>query len=158
MALHPGVLATKSGWIERDEVVELVFDPRVTSYEVLLERALREECATALFPRNADQRRVARRLAPSRIRQVAEPTVREQESKYYLSQTPLRAVPLTGAQAARINALVDRPEEARKLLSPAQRAFADLLATRPPAELTTAIGVDLLTAWKRLKVPAPTPK
>ncbi len=150
MALHPGVIATKSGWVGQDEVVELVFDPRETSYEKLLSKALEEECAGALFPLNDGQAAIAKRVAAGRIRAVPKPSVREQESKYYLSRSAWRAIPMTGAQSAKVNALMDRPSEALKWLFPAQRGFAERLAKEDASKWPTALGVEFNAAWRAL--------
>lgn len=123
-----GVVATKAGWIGKVEVVEVSFDPKVISREELEKRG-RGGCVTEAFEPG------------SAIRLV-------EDQKYYLTQTVLRHVPMTAAQAARVHATTVTGE-AEQWLSPAQRAAAALVRAAPDAEWPNLVGVSLTDAWEK---------
>ena len=118
-----GVFATRSGWRNNLEVVQLKYSPEMVSYEELLERAMELKCASRVFAHTAEQLQIARQKVGDNA-QLAEGPMRDAKSsdqKYYLAKTPYRHLPLTELQATKINALVKSRESADSLLSPRQR-------------------------------------
>lgn len=110
-------------------MVEVCFDPKLIAREEL-ERRGRAGCVTEAF------------LPSSEIRSV-------EDQKYYLRQTALRFVPMTPAQAARVNA--SATGDPLRWLSPAQRAAAAYLSAAPETAWQDLVGVPLSEAWNRLR-------
>ena len=101
LASVEGVVAVRPGWIDRVEVVEVHFDPQRIAYEDLVKRADEAKCTVRVFTRDDAQQETAQRLVAERaVRSDA--SVRTDDDKYYLSRTPLRFVPMTPLQAARV--------------------------------------------------------
>jgi len=122
-----GVLATRSGMMGEDEVVEVVYDPAVLGFETLVESARKMDCASAVYAHTAGDLALARDLvgdlakpAPERARMVADDQV-----KYALKRTPMARLPLTPLQAARINADIRLGPDPRRWLSPRQLKLLD---------------------------------
>lgn len=122
-----GVLATRSGMMGDDEVVEVVYDPAVLGFEMLVESARKLDCASAVYAHTAGDLALARGLvgdlakpAPERARMVADDQV-----KYALKRTPMARLPLTPLQAARINADIRLGPDPRRWLSPRQLKLLD---------------------------------
>jgi hypothetical protein len=103
----PGVTRTRAGFLAAREVVEVEFDPGAMSSGDLAARAASE-------------------LGADRVR---EGSGRAEDAplsdrKYYLRRSPLRHVPMTATQAARVNAALAAGADAGAFLSPRQRDFA----------------------------------
>ena len=149
-----GVFATKAAWSGKHEVVEVKFDPKVTSYQKLAEQVHGKSGWFAL-PVGA-QCEVAKDVG---VRQVEfdgdRPVLRaDREPKYYLLQTALRHVPMTELQAVRINAVVQGKgglAKAKKFLSPRQLALLKAVQAKPKAEWPQLIGVDVHAGWDRVE-------
>ena len=125
-----GVVATRAGWVGGDEVVEVTFDPLLLS-RADLEKSAFAGCARKKFV-------------------TGTPVRAAEDQKYYLSQSPLRAVPMTSAQAARIHASL-QGKDAQRWLSPRQREAALLIQGLTDHPWESLVGVPLDTAWTRLR-------
>ncbi len=117
-----GVLATRSGMMGQDEVVEVVYDPGEIGFKRLVESAKEMECASAVYAHTTGDLDQARDLvgdlakpAPAR----AEP-VDDDQVKYALKRTPMARLPLTPMQATKINADIRLEANPRRWLSPRQ--------------------------------------
>lgn len=131
-----GVLATRPGFLLGNEVVEVEFDPRTIPFPRLLAEARRLECARRAFahdPKDAAAAGDGAALAPQRAGDAP-----ESDRKRALAASPLRLLPLTEAQAARVNAALARGGAADEFLSPRQRRLAARLRAATPAELARA--------------------
>jgi len=152
LAAIPGVVQTRPGFLQKLEVVEVEFDPERVDYVALLRRAREFECASRVFARSDEQHRVAAGVVPDAAIRSDEAIRLDKEPKYYLSRTPLRAVPMTELQAARVNARIGKQEDAADLLSPWQRALAALVLEHPEADWPSSIGAsNLARAWARVR-------
>ena len=147
MGLLDGAIETTAGWIGDEEVVEVLFDPRVVPYAELVTYARKFDCATHVFTRDDTQHALAKGLVGNAAVRTDELVRRADDTKYYLRQSPLRHVPLTPLQAARANAVVSQGAP-RALLSPSQLAFFAAIEARPDAGWPVAIDVDFATAWR----------
>ena len=137
-----GVLATRAGWVDGHEVVELEFDPRRLPYTRLVEEALRQRCADLVFAHDDEQLERARSVARDAARPLPAPArdAKPSDRRFALGRTSLRLVPMTPLQATRINAAIRTGTDPLAWLSPRQRDLARVLAKSPaatlPADLT----------------------
>lgn len=122
-----GVLATRSGMMGDDEVVEVVYDPEVLKLDGLIESARAMDCARAVYAHTTRDLVHARELvgdlarpAPGRAEVVADDQV-----KYALKRIPMARLPLTPLQATRINAAIRLESGPRRWLSPRQLSLLD---------------------------------
>lgn len=138
-----GVLSTKAGWLAGQEVVDVEFDPGEISYGTLFQEAQRMQCADTVFHRSpaqqqaaeslmAEQQRAGRRA--SGVRGAPGVTRPDHQPKYYLGRTPLRHVPMTGLQAARINAHLAAHSARGGAAGDARLADPELLAWLSPRQ------------------------
>ena len=58
-----GVLATRAGWLEGNEVVEVVFDPTVRNYDRLVRSAQELDCARIVYAHDQEQLTKATRFS-----------------------------------------------------------------------------------------------
>jgi thioredoxin family protein len=121
-----GVVATRVGYLDGDEAVEVVYLPDVIPYATLVDRAAGLGVASTAFA--ADERQLA--AARGRLGEHARRTderardAAEADRKYHLQRSPLRWLPLTPAQAARINADLAAGHDGQRWLSPRQVELA----------------------------------
>ena len=140
-----GVVATKPGWIEKVEVVEVTFDPTVVAFETLLRQAETRQCATHVFTRTDAQQVIATKAVGDQAKRSDAP-VRIEDDKYYAGRTALKALPMTPLQAAHVNAAVSAKKDFLPLLAPSQRALLKKIEASPTG-WPSAIGVDFAAAW-----------
>lgn len=141
-----GIIATKPGWIQKKEVVEVTFDPRVIPYVTMLNKAKACQCTAQIFTRTDAQQVLAAKAFGKRAKRTDE-AVRIDDDKYYASRTALRALPMTPLQAARINAAVGAKKDFLHLLSPSQRTLLKKIEAHAPKSWPSAIGVAFRKAW-----------
>ncbi len=117
-----GVLATRSGMMEFDEVVEVIYDPAQLDFEQLVGSARQLDCASAVYAHTAADLVRARELvgdaalpAPDRAG-----LVEEKQVKYALKRTSMARLPITPLQQTRINADIRLEANPRLRLSPRQ--------------------------------------
>lgn len=151
----PGVVNTRAGWLDGEEVVEVTFDPAVSSYEKVLAASRCVQKPSAVYVATPAHRAAsepvvgAAAIRPWREAKAA----KESDRRYHLRQSPFWHLPLTGPQAVRVNAALGaRGAKAAvasiaPFLSPRQVALARRLAAAPAdrrqelaAELATALG------------------
>jgi hypothetical protein len=145
------VISTRAGFIGGGEAVELRFDARVLSYEQLLRVAAHLRCADRVHPLTPRQRSTAQAvLGTDRIG----PSIRfraDENTKYYLSRTEYRFLPMTEAQKVRVNIAVYRGSEPEQLLSPRQRQALLFIQHNPNYPWRNLINsADIRGDWERL--------
>lgn len=145
----PGVVRTTPGLIGKREVVDLRFDPMLTSYEKLITLARSLKSASTVFAWDSDQLATARRLVGNATIRM-DGTIRSADgSKHHLAQTSLKYVPMTHLQAIRINAALANKKDSKNLLSPRQLTLLALIEEHAEAGWPDCIDVDIRTAWPR---------
>lgn len=124
-----GVLATRTGFADGKEVVEVTFDPDRLKSATLLSRA--RDMACIVDRAGAD-------LKPS-----------AKDDKYQLRGTAFESLPMTPAQATRMNAALGDADAAKRILSPRQLALLESIKSAPNVKWPSAIGRDdLAAAWR----------
>ena len=121
-----GVVATRPGFMEGTEVVEVTYDPNVTSLERLARRAEESGAASWMYARSASDLKVGKRVfgesahrSNDRFRYAAG------DDNYALQGTPYESVPMTEMQRTRVNSALDAGESPDAFLTPAQRTEVD---------------------------------
>ncbi len=122
-----GVLATRSGMMGQDEVVEVVYDPAVLGFETLVQSAGKMDCASAVYAHTAGDLALARELVGEKAKPAPERAelVADDQVKYALKRTPMARLPLTPLQASKINADIRLGPDPRRWLSPRQLKLLD---------------------------------
>lgn len=119
-----GVKETSSAWYDGKEIVNVTFDPTITSYKQLVQTAIKVRCASTIYVRDPKQEWTARSLAKDQVQSIdakefgkpAKPS----DQKYYLRLSPLSLLPLTQVQRVRINSALGTRADPAKFLSPQQ--------------------------------------
>ena len=151
----PGVVATRPGFLHGKEVVEIEFDPAVLPYEDLVKEARARRCTTTVFTRDRAQQQTARDIVGERARRSDDAIRPDGVPKYFLAQFYWRHVPMTGLQAARVNAAIGRREDPRPYLSPRQQELHDTIRAHPRHDWPDVLGdAALAGAWDRVQAAA----
>lgn len=138
-----GVVATKPGLLNGLEVVDAEFDPSVVSYDELLKTSRAAGAADRAIPRSDAQRR-AGGTEPRCDAAIAADEV----PKFYLSRTTFRHVPMTSAQASRVNAALANHADPNSWLSPRQLRLHQVVIAHPERPWHNSIAADFTTAWR----------
>ena len=141
-----GVAATRSGFMQGSEVVEVEFDTSRISYARLLRHARTLRCADRAFPLSPDQRQTAERILGSGRVGSLDRFRPDGSIKYYLSQTPFRFVPMTAYQQVLVNRLIYQGGDPGDVLSPRQRLMSRAIHTRPDVPRQNRVATDRFTA------------
>lgn len=144
-----GVVRTRAGWVDSKEVVEVVFDPRVTSYSALLERATAMECASTVFTTSPEQEAAAG--ARGEALEAAAADAKESDRLYYLRRSVYRFVPLTNAQAVKVNAALGLGRDARRWLTGDQQALVGLIESLPEDTEEVLVELEPLRSAQQLR-------
>jgi len=144
-----GIVSTRPGFVGKDEVVEVTFDPRRIDYATVLRTAQKLDCANRVYARTDRQHRLASQIVSSgaiRSNEVVRP---DKQPKYYLAQTAYRFIPMSELQAMRVNHAIHENKNVDSLLSPSQRRLFDIVRRHPEADWKNAIGAkDVAAFWK----------
>jgi len=118
----PSVVATKPGYIDGHEGVEVVFNSAGTKLQELAQKVKRLEAASAIYVTNKSQLKQvepifeeAKRTSPRAFRYNPD------ADNYHLQGSPYQALTLTELQTTRINSAVGLGKKAQRYLSPSQR-------------------------------------
>lgn len=132
LGAQPGVLSTRTGMLDGREVVEVVFDPDALAFPELLRAARSMSCADRVYIRTDEQAPAARAVAgDAAVRSDASITPSPKDDKYSLRQSEYRFVPMTPAQASRVNAALAAGGDPAACLSPTQARLAEAIRAHP---------------------------
>lgn len=145
----PGVISTTPGFLKKKEIVEVEFDPNEISYATLVQEAKKFQCANNVFARNDAQHKEARKLVGSSAVRTDDAIRPDKKPKYYLSKTAYKYVPMTGLQAARVNAAIFQKKDPNQFLSPRQIELLRFVRKHSSTKWPDAIGAENLPrAWQ----------
>lgn len=119
-----GVVSTRIGELAKAEVVEVTFDPAVIEYKKLVEKAKELDCTHTVFARTDAQAKTAKEVVAEKkvVRNDKEIDATTQQ-QYHLAQHPrYHYLPLTMAQATKVNAALANNKSPDEFLSPLQLA------------------------------------
>ena len=161
-----GVISTTAMFYDKQEAVEVVFDPTIVSIEELVAAADKAQCATNVYAHGDVQLVHARqvvgdRASAAKSRASAAPS---KDQDYWLAQSAYRWLPLTPMQRTKVNAALHLETDANSFLAPSQIALVkeieQALAQDPNAlaGLKPSETVDEMSAYagqlrKRLATP-----
>ncbi len=147
----PGVVSTKSGFMDSREVVQVEYSPEVISFKKLLEKALREDMFDHVYTHNDKQKRVAQSLLEGKQIHSRSTFRADHQPKYYLSRTQYRSVPMTPLQASRVNSTIGKGKSPDFLLSPRQLAILDPSGTNAKkVRKENRIDKDFQSSWWKI--------
>ena len=150
-----GVVATRPGWLAKREVVEVVYDPTIVTYEALVKQAVAKKCDAPVFTRSEKQQEIAAKIVGEKaVRNDG--AIRTEDDKFYLSRTVLKFVPMLPLQASHVNAWVGEREDPLELLAPSQIELLKRIKANEDAGWPVAIGVLFPEAWKKAQAFAAT--
>jgi hypothetical protein len=135
-----GVMATKAGYMNGSEVVEVSYNPNTITLEELILKGKQNNSAERLF---IDEKISTKSNIP--IKPVGNFRV-DPENKYYLFQTDYKFIPMTALQATRINSLLSEGKSCDYILSMRQLDRLKLIRSSL-VKPKNMIGMDLITAW-----------
>lgn len=144
-----GVIATKPGFMDGREVVEVEYNPGTISYEELMKEGQNARCASKAYTHSAEQQKMAQKILGKAS--TAKSFRPDREPKYYLSKTAYRFIPMTATQAARANSLVGTNKSPADILSPRQLELYKFIKTHSDLPWKNLIGQDISIAWKQVE-------
>jgi hypothetical protein len=156
----PGVVATTAGFIQGREVVEVEFDSSRLSYADLVRQAKKLRCAERAFPVNDDQRATAKRILGKERVLVLKVFRPDRNTKYYLSHTPYRYLPMTEYQKVLLNRATNAGADLDSWISPRQRQALGYIRRNlqrqsgdpwRPLLASSDFREDWTAVWKRLE-------
>lgn len=142
-----GIVGTQAGFMGGKEVVHIEYNPEILTYDNLIEKAQKNQCANHIYTENKSQQIAAKEVVSSNKVSAKKQFRLAHDPKYYLSRTHYQYVPMTPLQASRANSLVGNRKSPEAVLSPEQIALANFIQQHPEKDWTSAIEQDFLTAW-----------
>ncbi len=120
-----GVVATRTGMLDGEEVVEVDFNPNVLGFRSLATSARAMACYRKVYARSPGQAQAAAGGAGADVASSAEPvyTAGNQQQYHLWLRKAWHLVPLTQLQATKVNAALLRQESPDRYLSPSQIAI-----------------------------------
>ena len=120
----PGVVYTQAGWLEGQEVVEVLYDPQLTSLKQLIRKAQGIRRFSKAWIGSEEDLARARKLLKDKAVPATGKVRRAKDSDqlFYLRRSLLSKLDLKGVQAIRANALLAEKADPTRILSPGQRA------------------------------------
>jgi len=146
-----GVTATKPGFMGGREVVQVDYNPAVISYDDLAEKAKNARCNSHVYTNDLSEKAIAKKVVGEGSISNESKFRLDKDVKYYLSKTHYQFVPMTELQAAKVNSQIGRGKSFTNYLSPRQINLANKIKAHPKMNWETAINVDFITAWSKIK-------
>lgn len=150
LAQVPGVVATEAGWMGGREVVQVEYNPLVTSYADLLSEAKKPSCASHVFAEGQQLEEAGKVVGESAVSPAGKYRT-DSEPKYYLGRSIYQYVPMTALQSAKANSLVGQRQLPNEVLSPRQIELADFIVKNQNLKWEKVIGVELGAAWGKVE-------
>lgn len=145
-----GVISTNPGFMGGHEVVEVIFNPDVISYEDLLKKAKSNRVASHVFTANSSQTEAAKDIVGTDTISPHGSFRPDSRPKYYMSRTLYRYVPMTNTQIAKVNAALGAQQSPDVFLSPRQLNIYRYIQEHPDNNWTDVVkNSDFNSAWNK---------
>ncbi|MCU0704800.1 MAG: hypothetical protein MUF18_12550 [Fimbriiglobus sp.] len=154
-----GVVFTRIGELNKAEVVEVTFDPAVIDYKKLVEKAKELDCTHTVFARTDTQAKTAKEVVAEKkvVRSDKEIDATTQQQYHLAQHLRYHYLPLTMAQATKVNAALANGKSPDEFLSPLQLAIytrftktTDAEAQRIAKLTPDRSPVGVIDYWKKL--------
>ena len=149
LAKQSGVVYTEAGFMDGKEVVKVRYAPSIISYDKLLERASKMQCASGVYSDDEYERKIASSEIGKDKSKYTKSFRKDSEDKYYLRHSNLRFLPLTDLQKTRINSMLGDRLDPTELLSPIQVKFLNCLDESGEKSM---LDTEFREAWKKLSI------
>jgi hypothetical protein len=120
------VVAVMPGFVDGSEVVEVTYAGGIAALKHIAKRAEELDCAASVWAPKGAELDAVRSIVGDRARERNGAIRRAgaDEHLYHLRRSPLRWLPLVGAQAVRVNSALGLGKDPSTWLSPRQRTLA----------------------------------
>lgn len=136
-----GVIATNAGYMNGSEVVDIYYNPKETNLNELVKTGKMNNSADKLFTENPTNLKAGiPSQKPGKFRM-------DTETKYYLSHTDYKYIPMTPLQATRANSYLADGKSCEHVFSPRQLDWLQKIKTSSGNQYKNQIGRDMITAW-----------
>ena len=147
-----GVVASKPGFMNGGEVVEVQYDPEVISYKELVRQAKALDAFDRLLVKDERQRKDAQQFISKNKIQTVGKFRADNEPQYYLSKSLYRYLPLLPIQATKINAAIAAGASPFNYLSPGQIKLLEQIKAHPDKKRKTIYQSPYFkAAWENLE-------
>ena len=142
-----GVTATQAGYMNGSEVVKVNYNPDKISYDELVSKASKSQCADEVYTDNTQERKLAwANKIPSKGMNSYKVS---KDDKYYLAHTEYANIPMTAIQATKANAMLSNQQSPAEILSPRQLEVMDLV-NRKKLKVKNRAKEDFLESWSEI--------
>ena len=119
----PGVVNTQAAWLEKHEVVEVVYDPKLTTLAELVAKAKGIRKFSKAWLGSEEDLAQAKKLLKDKAVPMSGKVRRAKDTDqlFYLRGSIFWKLGLEGPQAVRVNALLAKKADATQVLSPNQK-------------------------------------
>ena len=141
-AQAPGVVATKAGFMGGSEVVEIIYNPKATNLDAILNHGQKMNCADKVF------QDVEFVKSKTKIQQVHKSVFKaDKESKYYIYNSNYKYLPMTELQANKVNLAISELKSPSEYLSPRQITLYEKINKNGSKKFSNQIGRPMEKGW-----------
>ena len=144
-----GVVETQAGFMNGREVVKVDFVPEVIAYDDLLRKAKTKSCANHVYSESLTQQLTAEKIVGSEYVSEKSAFRMDKETKYYLSKSSYKYLPMTALQAVKANSLIGKGHSPNSVFSARQLELLKYIQANPDKKWKSAINEDLISAWSQ---------
>ena len=107
LGLLDGVVGTRIGELQKDEVVEVTFDANVIDFSTLVKKAMEIDCSHRVFARTDEQFKLAEKLVGKKVTRTDDAIDCNTQQQWHMAKLHLyHYLPLSPYQATKVNAMI----------------------------------------------------
>ena len=118
-----GVVFSEAGWMNDREVVRLKYDPLTINFQELVSRIGQRGCLSQVFTDDKKEKQLAGEVIGSSKVSDRGKYRRDDDTKYYLQNSPYRKIDMFDLQTVRVNHCLGEGGDCDHFLSPGQLAL-----------------------------------